>query len=113
MVFSLIVFLAAFTFIVYEATSAIHHFDELPGSNTVYTVNTEIPEEILWTGAQVVGKLYRISEDEIPIQVGAQVFHNDKDVMRYQAAVPLQAKYKQTIDYDGEGNPEKIIFSIQ
>lgn len=113
MVFSLIVFLAAFTFIVYEATFVINNFDELPGSETVYTMGTKIPEEVLWTGAQVVGKLYRISEDEIPIQVGAQVFNNDKDVMLYQAAVPLQVKYKQTIEYDADGNPSKMIFTIQ
>lgn len=113
MVFSLIVFLAAFSLVVYESSGAINNYDELPGSETVYTVNTKIPKEVLWTGAQVVGKLYRISEDDIPIQVDAVVFQTDKDVMDYQTTVHLQANYKQSIDYDNQGNPVKVSFTIQ
>lgn len=112
-IFSVFVFLAALTNIMFATTDILSAFDEVPNSQTVYNVQTEIPTEVLWSGAQVVGKLYRLTEDNVPIQVDSTVFNNDKDVMQKQGFINLNAEYQQTIKYNENGEPNLILFTIK
>lgn len=112
-IFAVFIFLSALTNIMFSTTDLITAFDEVPTSQTVYNVQTEIPTEVLWTGAQVVGKLYRLTDDNVPIKVGSIVFNTDKDVMQKQNLINLDAEYKQTITYNQNGEPTIILFSIQ
>lgn len=113
LIFGVFIFLSALTNIMFSTTDLLKAFDEVPTSQTVYNVQTEIPTEVLWTGAQVVGKLYRLTDDNVPIEVESIVFNTDKDVMQKQDLINLNVEYKQTITYNKDGKPTVIKFQIQ
>lgn len=105
--------LGALAYTVYDTIDNKEAFDSIPTNQTVYNVQTEIPQEVLWTGSQIVGKLYRLTEEAYPIQVGTLVFTTDEDVSDYQHLISLTASYKETIQIDTEGKPSGLLFEIQ
>mgnify|MGYP006979252251 CR=1 FL=1 len=111
--FSLIIFIIALAYTVFLTTDAKSGFDELPTTQTVYSVNTKIPKEVNWTGSQVVGKLYRLSEDNIPIVVNGVTFSSDQDVMVNQGIIHLNGLYKQEVEYDTNGKVIRLMFTSQ
>lgn len=112
-VFAFSMFLTALAYIVFLTTEIHSGFDELPTSQTVYNVHTKIPDEVNWTGAQVVGKLYRLTEDNVPIVVNGMTFSTDVDVMNKQNLIDLHALYNQAVEYDANGKIVKITFTVQ
>lgn len=112
LIFAVFMFLSALVYMLFSTTEAVKSFDELATSQTVYNVQTEIPKEILWTGAQVAGKLYRLTEDAI-VYVDGSAFQTAIDVQNNQKIVDLYANYEQKITVNGEGVVEKIEFAKQ
>ncbi|SPU40647.1 Uncharacterised protein [Lysinibacillus capsici] len=104
---------ASLAYTVYLGTDVKDAFDDIPTTQTVYNVQTKIPEEVLWTGSQLVGKLYRLTEEDYPIQVGSLVFSTDADVEKYQHFISLTSSYKSKVILDNEGTPTKLVFEIQ
>lgn len=104
---------ASLAYTVYLGTDVKDAFDDIPTTQTVYNVQTKIPEEVLWTGSQLVGKLYRLTEEDYPIQVGSLVFSTDADVEKYQHLISLTSSYKSKVILDNEGTPTKLVFEIQ
>ncbi|MBD8523758.1 hypothetical protein [Lysinibacillus fusiformis] len=103
----------ALAYTVYLGTEVKDTFDDIPTTQTVYNVQTKIPEEVLWTGSQLVGKLYRLTEEDYPIQVGSVVFSTDEDVQKYQHLISLKSSYKSKVILDSEGQLTKLVFEIQ
>ena len=104
---------ASLAYTVYLGTDVKDAFDDIPTTQTVYNVQTKITEEVLWTGSQLVGKLYRLTEEDYPIQVGSLVFSTDADVEKYQHLISLTSSYKSKVILDNEGTPTKLVFEIQ
>ncbi|MGE7843530.1 hypothetical protein ACQKNX_22475 [Lysinibacillus sp. NPDC093712] len=94
-------------------TDVKESFRHVPTSETVYNMQLETPSEVLWTGAQVVGKLYRLTEGDYPIVVGSEVFETDADVMNKQQYVNLQGLYKMKTEFRPDGNIKSVIFTYQ
>ncbi|USK57796.1 hypothetical protein LIS82_27885 (plasmid) [Cytobacillus solani] len=88
-------------------------YELVPSAATVYIEETKIPEEVTWTGNQVVAKLYRLSEENIPIEVNGRLFQYESEVKQFQSTVPLNALYKKQIELNETGNVAKIIFTLQ
>lgn len=109
--FSVFVMMAALANVVWSMTAWATSYDYIPTGTTVFIEDTKIPEEINWTGDQVVAKLYRLNEENVPIVVDGRLFQSDLDVKTYQSTVSLQGKYKKTIEWDSSGQYSKIIFT--
>lgn len=106
-------FLSSVAYTVFLTTDVYKGIAEVPTSQTVYNTQLEIPEEVLWTGAQVVGKLYRLTEDDYPIVVGTEVFETDEDVKNKQRYINLQGNYKSETILGSDGNILRIVFTYQ
>lgn len=83
----------------------------VPSSDTVFIEETNIPEEVAWTGSQIVAKLYQLSgEERIPIVVGNLTFMNEEDVRLQQSYVSLSNLYLCETKFDADGKVERLIF---
>lgn len=91
-----------------ELTSAYEH---IPSAATVFIEETNIPEEVNWNGNQVVAKLYRLSVENILIEVEGILFQTDADVLTYQHIVNLDAKYSKVFELNHSGEIIKINFT--
>lgn len=111
--FAFSMFLSSVAYTVFLTTDIYKGLTELPTSETVYNTQLEIPEEVLWTGAQVVGKLYRLTENDYPIIVGTEVFETDEDVKNKQRFINLQGHYKSETILGSDGNILRIVFTYQ
>ena len=86
------------------------HFELIPSSATVFVEQTDIPEDIPMTGAQVVAKLYELHADEsIPISVNGFTFYTFEDVEENQGIVALDALYRSEVIINGDGKVIKLI----
>lgn len=112
-IFAFSMFLSALAYTVFTTTEVNLGYEEIPNTQTVYNVQTEIPKEVYWSGAQVVGKLYRLTEDNVPVTVGGFTFRTDKDVMNRQQIINLNATYKQDVEFNENGEIEHITFTLQ
>ncbi|MCM3390209.1 hypothetical protein LG296_21215 (plasmid) [Ureibacillus chungkukjangi] len=112
-VVSLLLFLGALAYTVFSITETQSAFDELPTHQTVYNVQTQIPEDVYWTGAQVVGKLYRLTEDNVPVVVDGFTYLTDKEVRDNQNLVNLDALYKRKFSFNDKGEIESIYFTTK
>lgn len=115
-VFSFSIFLGALAYTVFMTTNEIPAaFDELSTTQTVYHVQTAIPNEesIYLTGVQVVGKLYRLTENHTVIKVDGVLFETDKDLEKQQRYINLKALYKQEFVFNTLGEVNMIMFTIQ
>lgn len=111
--FAVSMFLSSLAYTVFMTTDINNGFKELPTTETVYNTQLEIPEEVLWTGAQVVGKLYRLTENDYPVVVGTEVFQTDEDVKNKQRFIHLQGLYKLDTILNSDGNIQRIVFTYQ
>lgn len=108
---SVALFISGLSYTVWSFMVLPRGFDNLQGPETVYMKETEIPKEILWTGSQVVAKLYRINDnDGVSITVNSQLFETDSDVMKNQSLIDLEGKYKQELKYNTNGQLSEIVF---
>ncbi len=112
-IFGVSMFLSSVAYTVFLTTEVNKGIAEIPTSQTVYNTQLEIPEEVLWTGAQVVGKLYRLTEDDYPIVVGTEIFETDEDVKNKQRYINLQGNYKSETILATDGNIQRIVFTYQ
>lgn len=112
-IFGVSMFLSGVAYTVFLTTEVNKGIAEIPTSQTVYNTQLEIPEEVLWTGAQVVGKLYRLTEDDYPIVVGTEIFETDEDVKNKQRYINLQGNYKSETILATDGNIQRIVFTYQ
>lgn len=111
LIFSIFLLLSALVYIVFYTTETVPAFDEIKKANeTVFIKETEIPQKIAWTGAQVVGKLYRLNEDNVTITVNTLNFATDEDVMNLASLIDTRAQYESSFTYDTDGNIQHIQF---
>ncbi|MFG3613468.1 hypothetical protein [Rummeliibacillus stabekisii] len=108
---NLLLFLAAATYIVYSFLELPKAYDNLKGSETVYLQDSEVPAtKDLWSGVQVIAKIYRIGDDEVPVTVNGMTFKNDSDLKNKQSKIDIKKHYYQEIKYDDDGNLSEIVF---
>ena len=112
-IFAISIFFSSVAYTVFLTTDVKGAFRHVPTTQTVYNEQLEIPKEVLWTGAQVVGKLYRLTEDDYPIIVGTEVFETDEDVINKQKFIDLQGLYKLETELGPDGKIQRIIFTYQ
>ncbi|GEL05559.1 hypothetical protein [Rummeliibacillus stabekisii] len=108
---NLLLFLAAATYIVYSFLELPKLYDNLKGSETVYIQDSKVPEsDDLWSGVQVIAKIYRIGDDEVPIKVDGITFSDESDLKNKQSKINVKQHYYQEIKYDDDGNKSEIVF---
>lgn len=107
----ILIFIAILSYFVYSFVTVPHKFTELQAVNEVYVQNNDIPENEYLTGSQVIGKLYRISEEGIAIKVDGLLFENDKDVKKNQNQIDTKSQYKMTLTYGVEGKVTSITYN--
>ncbi|WP_338657282.1 hypothetical protein V6B14_22285 (plasmid) [Sporosarcina psychrophila] len=98
----------AYTF--WSMTGWPDHFKLVPSAATVFVEHTDIPEDVSWTGTQVVAKLYQLSEDGIPIVVNGFTYQTEEDVRLNQGLVSLNRSYSYQFEIDANGQVSQIIF---
>lgn len=109
--FAVLVTMAALAYTFWSMTDIPDAYELVPSGATVFIEDTQIPEEINWTGDQVVSKLYRLTEEGTPIVVDGRLFQSDLDVMKFQSTIALNGNYKQSMEWDATGKVYKIIFT--
>lgn len=107
----LLLFLSITTYMVYTFLDTPQNFSEMTERETVYMENSKImPEEDVWSGSAVIGKLYRISDDQVPIKVENQLYETEEDVKLHQNKVLTNKKYKMSLQYSEQGKISEIVF---
>lgn len=84
--------------------------EAVKGRDTVYIERTEIPQEVYWTGAQVIAKMQQIEVDDVIIDVDGFIFQTEKSVKDYQNVVVLSREYQMTTNIDSSGDVTRIIY---
>ncbi|MCM3317972.1 hypothetical protein M3603_15240 [Rummeliibacillus stabekisii] len=108
---NILLFLAAATYIVYSFLDLPKIYDVLKGPETVYMQESEVPAtEDLWSGVQVIAKIYRIGDDEVPITVDGVTFKDESDLKNKQSNIDVKKHYYEEIKYDDDGNISEIVF---
>jgi len=108
---NVLLFLAAATYIVYSFLDLPKIYDVLKGPETVYMQASEVPAtEDLWNGVQVIAKIYRIGDDEVPITVDGVRFKDESDLKNKQSKIDVKKHYYEEIKYDDDGNISEIVF---
>lgn len=110
-----LVFCFALAYTVSTITSVSTEFNQVPEAReTVYILDTEIPEEVHFTGAEVIGSLYKLNfEDNLQVNIDGVVIRNSKEFSKRQSVLNLTAEYKQTLIFGNEGNVQTIFYNIQ
>lgn len=86
-------------------------YELVPSSSTVFIEETAIPEDVTWTGSQIVAKLYQLSGiDRMPVVVDGFTFSTDEDVRLQQGRVSLSAHYTCETVFDEDGKASRLIF---
>lgn len=107
----LFLFISISTYIVYTFIDTPKNFNELTQKDTFYmTSSKEMPEADIWSGSEVVAKLYRIADDNVPIRVDNRLYNTEADVKAHQSKVPLAANYIFSLNYNDEGSISEIVF---
>lgn len=110
-IFAVFITITALAYTFWSMTDWPNAYDHVPSGATVFIEDTKIPEAINWTGAQVVTKLYRLTDEGVPIVVDGRLFQSELDVKKFQSTVLLQGMYAQSIEWDATGKVGKIIFT--
>ncbi|MER2005894.1 MAG: hypothetical protein ABS939_00460 [Psychrobacillus sp.] len=110
-IFAVFITLTALAYTFWSMTDWPDAYDQVPSGATVFIEDTKIPEAINWTGDQVVTKLYRLTDEGVPIVVDGRLFQSELDVKKFQSTIPLQNMYAQSIEWDATGKVGKIIFT--
>jgi len=67
---SALLFAMALAYALSPITSIQKEFEISPGTvDTVYSVQTKIPEEVLFSGAEVISSIYKLNLDGITVKV--------------------------------------------
>lgn len=107
--FILMLLSLAYTF--WSMTEWASAYEHIPSAATVFIEETQIPEEVSWNGNQVVAKLYRLSIENILIEVDGILFQTEADVLTYQQTVDLDARYSKVFEMNDSGEIIKINFT--
>lgn len=110
---SVMLFSIGLAYTVSTITQASAEFNQVQEhERSPYIKKTEIPEEILLTGAQVIGSLYKLSFDEVTVNINGVVLENAKEFSEKQDYILLNANYKQTFDFNNDGSINTIYYTI-
>lgn len=112
-IFAVFMMVTALAYTFWSMTDWPDAYELVPSASTVFIEETKIPKEVTWTGNQVVAKLYRLSEENIPIEVNGRLFQYEADVKNFQSTIPLNATYNKEIILSETGKVAKIIFTQQ
>ncbi|MEB2280153.1 hypothetical protein LAV73_09105 [Lysinibacillus xylanilyticus] len=92
-------------------TNIQKEFENSPGTvDTVYSVQTKIPEEVLFSGAEVISSIYKLNLDGITVKVNGTTFKTPKDVKDKLSYISKYANYSQSITYDTKGKVTYISY---
>ncbi len=92
-------------------TNIQKEFEISPGTvDTVYSVQTKIPEEVLFSGAEVISSIYKLNLDGITVKVNGTTFSTPKDVKDKLSYISKYANYSQSITYDTKGKVAYISY---
>lgn len=104
--------LTALAYTFWSMTGWPDAYELVPSSATVFMEETDIPEDVPWTGAQIVAKLYQLSgEERIPIVVDGFTFASEEDVRLQQARIGLTQSYSCETIFTEDGAAERLIFT--
>lgn len=110
--------LSAFLFVITLAyalspiTNIQKEFEVSPGTiDTVYSVQTKIPEEVLFNGAEVISSIYKLNLDGITVEVNGVTFSTPKDVKDKLNYISSYTKYSQSVVFDANGEVAYITYT--
>jgi hypothetical protein len=79
-------------------------FDEAKGTEgTTFIKETEIPEEVTYSGAEVIGSLYKLNFDEIMVDFEGQSIISTKDFNRLQPTIGPTNRYSMNFVSNNDG----------
>lgn len=111
-ILAIFLFLTALAYTFWSMNSWPEAYELVPSSATVFIEESEIPEEALWTGSQIVAKLYQLSgEDRIPIVVDGYMFATEDDFNNQLNRIGLSNKYVNKIILNEDGEVERLVFT--
>lgn len=110
-IMALFLTMASLTYVFWDMQNWPKSYELVSDAATVYIEDTKIPNEILWTGTQVVSKVKRLGDELVPIEVDAITFQTEEDILAKINQIPLLEEYLQEIELNGEGNITKIIYN--
>ncbi|MFY0519317.1 hypothetical protein ACOMCU_16040 [Lysinibacillus sp. UGB7] len=102
--FSALIFAMALAYALSPITDIQKEFEISPGTvDTVYSVQTKIPEEVLFGGTEVISSIYKLNLDGVTVKVDGITFSTPKDVKDKLFYISIYANYSQSIKYDTSG----------
>jgi len=111
--FSIVLFLLGLAYTVSTITSSGAAFDTLiEDTHSAFFMETEIPEEIVFSGAEVIGSLYKLNFDVVTVNLNGIIINTAKDFIDMQHMIVIDARYKQTITHNTDGTTHTIYYSI-
>ncbi len=111
-VLAIILTMSALAYTFWSMTIWPDAYELVPSSSTVFIEETAIPEEVTWSGSQIVAKLYQLSGiDRMPVVVDGFTFSSEEDVRLQQGRVSLSAHYTYETVFDADGNVIRLIFT--
>lgn len=111
---SLLLFTAGLAYTVSTITQVSAEFDEIQDhERSPYFMETNIPEEILFTGAEVIGSLNKLNFEGLTVNLNGVLFNNAKEFNDKQHYISTYAYYKQTFDFNTDGSVKTIYFTLQ
>lgn len=114
LIFAVIVFYTALTYTVNPITTIQKEFEYAPGTeDSVYIHEIAIPEEPLFSGPQIVGSLYKLNLDNFTVVVNNITFSTPRDIKEKLNSIPINLKYKQTIQFNTDGTISTITYTGQ
>ncbi len=109
---SALIFAMVLAYALSPITNIQKEFEISPGTvDTVYSVQTKIPEEVLFTGTEVISSIYKLNLDGITVKVNGITFGTPKDVKDKLFHISKYANYSQTITYDTKGKVAYITYT--
>lgn len=110
--FSGFIFMMALTYALSSITANQDQFEVSPGTEgSVYTKATAIPEEVLFSGFEVMSSLYKLNfEDGITVKVDHLTFSTAKDIKEKIPLISKYAKYSQSFDFSTDGSISTITY---
>ena len=111
---SALLFAIALAYALSPITDIQKEFEISPGTvDSVYSVQTKIPEKVLFSGAEVISSIYKLNLDGIAVSVNGISFSTPKDVKDKLFYISKYANYSQSITYDTKGKVAYITYTLQ
>lgn len=109
--FATFVFAIALSYALSSILETQKEFEYSPGTeDTVYSKQTKIPEEVRFSGAEVIGSIYKLSLDGIAVTVDGIAFNTPKDLKDKQITILKNATYSQIVNFKPDGSIADITY---